>query len=47
VRSGAIIDQGILLTIGRPAELIDKHKDDPGVLSVAHGAPTLEMYSPD
>lgn len=38
----AIIDHGILLTEGRPSELINKHKDDPRVLSVAHGAPTLE-----
>jgi len=38
----AIIDHGVLLTIGKPSELIDKHRDDPRVLSVAHGAPTLE-----
>ncbi|MGO4588316.1 ABC transporter ATP-binding protein [Paenarthrobacter sp. 2TAF44] len=38
----AIIDHGKLLTEGRPSELINKHKDDPRVLSVAHGAPTLE-----
>lgn len=38
----AIIDHGVLLTVGRPSELIDKHRDDPRVLSVAHGAPTLE-----
>lgn len=38
----AIIDHGILLTEGNPSELIDKHRNDPRVLSVAHGAPTLE-----
>jgi ABC-2 type transport system ATP-binding protein len=38
----AIIDHGVLLTVGTPAELIDKHKDDPRVLSAAHGALTLE-----
>jgi ABC-2 type transport system ATP-binding protein len=38
----AIIDHGVLLTIGTPSELIDKHRNDPRVLSAAHGAPTLE-----
>lgn len=38
----AIIDHGKLLTLGTPAELINKHKDDPEVLAVAHGAVTLE-----
>ncbi len=38
----AIIDHGVLLTTGRPSELIDKHRNDSRVLSVAHGAPTLE-----
>jgi ABC-2 type transport system ATP-binding protein len=38
----AIIDHGVLLTVGEPSELIDKHREDPRVLSVAHGAPTLE-----
>ncbi len=38
----AIIDHGVLLTIGTPSELIDKHRSDPRVLSVAHGALTLE-----
>lgn len=39
----AIIDHGVLLTVGRPSELIDKHRDDPRVLSVAHGAPTSTL----
>jgi ABC-type multidrug transport system, ATPase component len=38
----AIIDHGALLTTGTPAELIEKHKDDPRVLEVAHGPVTLE-----
>lgn len=38
----AIIDRGRLLTLGTPAQLIDKHKDDPQVRKVAHGAVTLE-----
>lgn len=38
----AIIDHGVLVTIGSPAQLMAKHKDDPGVLAVAHGAVTLE-----
>lgn len=38
----AIIDHGRLLTLGTPAGLIEKHKDDPQVLAVAHGAVTLE-----
>ena len=38
----AIIDHGALVTTGPPSELIDKHRDDPRVLAVAHGALTLE-----
>jgi ABC-2 type transport system ATP-binding protein len=38
----AIIDHGVLLTVGTPSELIDEHRNDPRVLSVAHGALTLE-----
>jgi ABC-2 type transport system ATP-binding protein len=38
----AIIDHGVLITVGTPSELIDKHRNDPRVLSVAHGALTLE-----
>ncbi len=38
----AIIDSGALLTLGTPAELIEKHKVDPRVLAVAHGEVTLE-----
>jgi ABC-2 type transport system ATP-binding protein len=38
----AIIDHGALLTMGAPSELIDKHRNDPRVLSAAHGALTLE-----
>lgn len=38
----AIIDHGVLLTTGTPADLIEKHKDDPRVLEVAHGPVTLE-----
>ncbi|HEY5222061.1 MAG TPA: ABC transporter ATP-binding protein [Microbacteriaceae bacterium] len=38
----AIIDRGRLLTLGTPAELIEKHKHDPQVVKVAHGAVTLE-----
>jgi ABC-2 type transport system ATP-binding protein len=38
----AIIDHGVLITVGTPSELIDKHRGDPRVLSVAHGAITLE-----
>jgi len=38
----AIIDHGLLITVGTPSELIDKHQNDPRVLSVAHGALTLE-----
>ncbi|MCX7521547.1 ABC transporter ATP-binding protein [Microbacterium sp. STN6] len=38
----AIIDHGGLLTTGTPEELIARHKDDPRVLDVAHGAATLE-----
>jgi ABC-2 type transport system ATP-binding protein len=38
----AIIDQGTLLTAETPTGLIEKHKSDPRVLAVAHGAVTLE-----
>lgn len=38
----AIIDRGTVLTLDTPADLITKHKDDPRVLAVAHGAVTLE-----
>jgi ABC-2 type transport system ATP-binding protein len=38
----AIIDNGQLLTAETPHDLIEKHKDDPRVRQVAHGAVTLE-----
>jgi ABC-2 type transport system ATP-binding protein len=38
----AIIDNGTLLTTETPHDLIEKHKNDPRVLAVAHGAVTLE-----
>jgi ABC-2 type transport system ATP-binding protein len=38
----AIIDNGQLLTAETPHDLIEKHKDDPRVREVAHGAVTLE-----
>jgi ABC-2 type transport system ATP-binding protein len=38
----AIIDHGRLLTAETPHDLIEKHKDDPRVREVAHGAVTLE-----
>jgi ABC-2 type transport system ATP-binding protein len=38
----AIIDNGKLITVDTPAGLIDKHKNDPRVLKVAHGQATLE-----
>lgn len=38
----AIIDHGALLTVGTPADLIAKHRDDPRVREVAHGDVTLE-----
>ncbi|NNC12333.1 ABC transporter ATP-binding protein [Planctomonas sp. JC2975] len=38
----AIIDHGVVLTVGTPSDLIAKHKDDPRVLAVAHGDVTLE-----
>jgi ABC-2 type transport system ATP-binding protein len=38
----AIIDHGKLLTVGTPADLIAKHRQDPRVLAVAHGDVTLE-----
>jgi len=38
----AIIDNGKLITVDTPAGLIEKHKDDPRVLKVAHGQVTLE-----
>jgi ABC-2 type transport system ATP-binding protein len=38
----AIIDHGLLLTIGPPLRLIEEHRTDPRVKAVAHGAVTLE-----
>jgi ABC-2 type transport system ATP-binding protein len=38
----AIIDSGKLITVDTPAGLIEKHKNDPRVLKVAHGQVTLE-----
>jgi ABC-2 type transport system ATP-binding protein len=38
----AIIDNGTLLTAETPRDLIAKHRDDPRVREVAHGAVTLE-----
>ncbi|WP_223690492.1 ABC transporter ATP-binding protein [Leifsonia poae] len=38
----AIIDHGALLTLGTPADLIEKHRADPRVVEVAHGDVTLE-----
>jgi ABC-2 type transport system ATP-binding protein len=38
----AIIDNGKLLTVETPHELIEKHKNDPRVRAVAHGDVTLE-----
>jgi ABC-2 type transport system ATP-binding protein len=38
----AIIDHGKLLTVDTPGGLIEKHKDDPRVLKVAHGPVTLD-----
>ncbi len=38
----AIMDYGKLLTVDTPNGLIEKHKDDPRVLKVAHGQVTLE-----
>jgi len=38
----AIIDNGALLTTETPRDLIEKHKNDPRVRAVAHGAVTLE-----
>ena len=38
----AIMDRGKILTTATPAGLIEKHKDDPRVLSVAHGQVTLD-----
>jgi ABC-2 type transport system ATP-binding protein len=38
----AIIDHGKVLTVDTPAGLIAKHRDDPRVLKVSHGDPTLE-----
>ena len=38
----AIIDNGVLLTLETPADLIAKHRDDPRVQAVAHGEVTLE-----
>jgi ABC-2 type transport system ATP-binding protein len=38
----AIIDNGTLLTTEAPHDLIEKHKHDSRVQSVAHGEVTLE-----
>ena len=38
----AIIDNGTLLTVETPHDLIEKHRDDPRVRAVAHGEVTLE-----
>jgi ABC-2 type transport system ATP-binding protein len=38
----AIMDHGQILTLDTPAGLIEKHKDDPRVRSVARGAVTLD-----
>jgi ABC-2 type transport system ATP-binding protein len=38
----AIIDNGTLLTVETPHDLIEKHKNDPRVRAVAHGEVTLE-----
>ncbi|MGH2881152.1 MAG: hypothetical protein ACRDPA_00375 [Solirubrobacteraceae bacterium] len=38
----SIIDNGKLLTTETPHDLIEKHKNDPRVLEVAHGDVTLE-----
>ena len=38
----AIIDNGTVLTLESPHDLIEKHKDDPRVRAVARGAATLE-----
>lgn len=38
----AIINHGRIITIGSPAQLIDRHGHDPEVLAVAHGEATLE-----
>ena len=38
----AIIDNGRLLTVETPHDLIEKHKNDPRVRAVAHGEVTLE-----
>ncbi|MBS1674866.1 MAG: ABC transporter ATP-binding protein [Actinobacteria bacterium] len=38
----AIIDHGSVLTVGTPADLIARHRDDPRVREVAHGDVTLE-----
>jgi ABC-2 type transport system ATP-binding protein len=38
----AIIDNGTLLTLETPHDLIEKHRDDPRVREVAHGEVTLE-----
>ena len=38
----AIIDNGALLTVEAPHDLIEKHKNDPRVRAVARGEVTLE-----
>src|SRR5439155_24670242 len=38
----AIIDHGKIVTVDTPAGLIEKYKDDPRVISIAHGQVTLD-----
>ena len=38
----AIMDHGKILTVDTPAGLIEKHKNDPRVTSIAHGQVTLD-----
>jgi len=38
----AIINNGTLVTVETPHDLIEKHRNDPRVRAVAHGEVTLE-----
>jgi ABC-2 type transport system ATP-binding protein len=38
----AILDHGRILAVDTPAGLIEKHRDDPRVVAVAHGQVTLD-----
>jgi ABC-2 type transport system ATP-binding protein len=38
----AILDHFRILTVDTPAGLIEKHRDDPRVVGVAHGQVTLD-----